>query len=168
MCIYIYIYIYIYIWRRLISRGTGVLVKTNYLLKSKGSLEGVWKIDFKRTRIFGPLRAFETLKIELLGKQMVEIGGGDVSGRHKYEFLHLHVLCADLCMSYVQIYACVMCSAVQTVSLCFAGLALLTLRPYGVRTYLYIYIWRRLILGGTGELGKADYLHNQKGSPKRV
>ena len=75
-------------------------------------------------------------------------------------------------MSYVQIYACVMCVAVQTGSLHFAGLALLDLRPYSVRTYIYIYIhiymWLRLIFRGTGELGKADYLHNQKGSPKGV
>ena len=31
-----------------------------------------------------------------------------------------------------------------------------------------IYIWRRVILRGTGEVGKADCLHNQKGSPKGV
>ena len=58
---------------------------------------------------------------------MIQIGGGDVSGRPKYNnFYILHVLCADLCMSYVQIYACVMCIAVQTGS----GLALLALRPF--------------------------------------
>ncbi len=73
-------------------------------------------------------------------------------------FCILHVLCADLCMSDVQIYACVMCIAVQTGSLRFAGLALLALRPYSaciashriasyrilcrrVRYILYIYIY---------------------------
>ena len=38
-------------------------------------------------------------------------------------FCILHVLCADLCMPHVQIYVCVMCIAVQTGSLRFAGLA---------------------------------------------
>ena len=37
-----------------------------------------------------------------------------------------------------------------------------------IHIYIYIYIWRRLILGGTGELGQADYLHSQKLSPKGV
>ena len=34
--------------------------------------------------------------------------------------------------------------------------------------YVCIYIWRHLILKGIEELGKADYLHIQKGSPKGV
>ena len=40
---------------------------------------------------------------------MIQIGGGDVSGPPKYDFLHfaclmyrfMHVLCADVCMCYV-------------------------------------------------------------------
>ena len=38
-----------------------------------------------------------------------------------------------------------------------------------ISIYIYIYINiydGRVILWGTGELGKADYLHNQKGSPR--
>ena len=67
----------------------------------------------------------------------------------------LHVLCADLCISYVQIYACVMCIAVQTGSMRFAGPALLALCPYRVRRYIYIHmfcgclfgVWRFVPLG---------------------
>ena len=40
--------------------------------------------------------------------------------------------------------------------------------PALVYIYIYVYIWQRLILRVTGQLGKADYLHNQKGSPKGV
>ena len=49
-------------------------------------------------------------------------------------------------MSYVQIYACVMCIAVQTGSLRFAGLALLALRAYGVCTHRYDNMYAYAIL----------------------
>ena len=80
------------------------------------------------------LRASETLKIRLLGEQLLRLAGGMSQDVPNTICCILHALFADLCMSYVQTYECVMCIAVQTGSLRFAGLALLALRPYSARS----------------------------------
>ena len=85
--------------------------------------------------------SFRDLENRIARQKMIQIGGGDVSGRPKYEILHIacfmcrfmHVLCADLCMCYVH------CSPNGLAALRRARVA--RFASVQVRTHIYIYIY---------------------------
>ena len=108
MHIYIYIYIYTYTaashfkgyWSFSQNEPPPQIKR-----ESGGSLK-TWILEKYAFLAASSLRELEN---RIARQKMIQIGGGDVSGRPKYDFLHfaclmcrfMHVLCADLCMCYV-------------------------------------------------------------------